>query len=77
MVHDISQSSQLSCIFCLVYYFGLDSGIEFLCTAAAAAESQGRAWLVFEMKQTEQAGLFIRSKRIIVKKVRAGAAGNK
>lgn len=59
----------------LVYDFGLDCGIEFPCSAA---ESRGRAWLgFFEMKQTEQGGLFIRSERIIVEKVRADAAGNK
>ena len=78
MLHDISQAgykSWLSGIFCLVYYFSLGSGIEF--PRSAAAESQGRAWLVSEMKQTEQGRLFIRSKRIIVEKVRAATAGNK
>lgn len=72
MVHDLSQAScksWLSGVFCLVYYFSLDCGIEFPCAAAAAAESQGRAWLAFEMKQTEQGRLFIRSKHIIVEKV--------
>lgn len=35
--------------FSLVYYFALDSGIEFPCAAAAAAaQSQGRVWLVLK-----------------------------
>lgn len=71
MVRDLSQAScksWLSGIFCLVYYLSLDCGIEFPCTAAAA-ESQGRAWIAFEMKQTEHRRLFIRSKPVIVEKV--------
>lgn len=42
--------------------------------AAAAAESQGREWLAFEKKQTEQGRLFIRSKLLIAEKVGAAAA---
>ncbi len=77
-ISDQLQELALWIFFCLVYCFSLDSGIEFLHTAAAAAaERQGRAWLVSEMKQTEQGRLFIRSKRIIVKKVTAATAGNK
>lgn len=71
IVCDLSQAScksWLSGIFCLVYYLSLDCGIEFPCTAGAA-ESQGRAWLAFEMKQTEHGRLFIRSKHVIVEKV--------
>lgn len=37
----------------------------------------GESVVGFEMEQTEQARLFIRSKQIIVEKVRAAAAGNK
>lgn len=72
-VHNVYQASWLSGIFCLVYYLSLDCGIEFpsAVAAAAAAGSQGGAWLAFEMKQTEQRRLFIRSEQIIVEKVTA------
>lgn len=58
MVDDMSYAykSQLSGIFCLVYYFSFDSRIEFPCPATAECVRS------FEMKQTEQARLFIRSK---------------
>lgn len=62
--------------FLSVYYFSFDSEIKFPGTAAAA-QSQGKSVAGFEMKQTEQARLFIRSKQIIVEKVRAATAGDK
>lgn len=77
MVHDISQAckSWLSGIFCLclLLWFKFWDRVSLCCCCKEPGESVAG----FEMEQTEQARLFIRSKRIIVEKVRAAAAGNK
>ena len=74
MVRDMSQALGHS-LSCLSLQFRLwDWVSRYCCGCPEPGES---TWLVFEMKQTEQARLFIRSKRIIVEKVRVARADNK